>query len=207
MKKQPEMLTEQKKSVLNCVLVIVCALFAAIFLFNLWFRRQFLVVEVSGGSMETTLQSGDILYADRYRTPERGDVVIIDVSDLRMLHGFSGDYIIKRVIGLEGDTVKCVDGELYLRRAGSDEFFLLQEDYLETRFPNEDFDEVTVGRGEIFFMGDHRDSSKDSRSVGCLELTRVVGVVPEWVIAHKSLINAWEKFRSGLGGNTTQTEE
>ncbi len=198
----PKMLNQQKKrSVANCVLAVVCTLLAVFLLFELWFTHAFLAIEVSGESMETTLSDGDILYADRFRTPERGDVVIIDVSAYRKkVDLFSGDYIIKRLIALEGDTVKWVDGAVYLRKAGADDFYSLDEPYVDKAFPTDYFNEVTVGEGGIFFMGDHRNNSTDSRAVGCLKLSDVIGVVPDWAIRFKEEIGAWESFCSALGG-------
>lgn len=197
----PKMLNQRKeRSVANCVLGAICVLLAILLVFDLWFMYEFFAIEVDGESMETTLFDGDLLYADRYRTPERGDVVIIDVSAYRKEFHFSGDYIIKRVIALEGDTVKCVDGAVYLRKAGTEAFRPLDEPYVDKAFRTSDFGEVTVGEKEIFFLGDHRNNSTDSRVVGCLKFSDVIGVVPEWAIRFKKEIGAWESFRGALSG-------
>lgn len=194
--KHPEMLNKKKVSVWNSVILIVCAVLICVILFDFWFLQKYIVVEVSGGSMETTLYDGDVLYADRYVKPERGDIVIIDVSPYREQAGFRGDYIIKRIIAMEGDTIKCEAHVVFLRKAGESDFLSLDEPYVNFRTDN--FEEVTVGKDEIFFLGDHRNNSTDSRveAVGCLKLSDVVGVVPKWSVEYKRIINAWETFRS-----------
>lgn len=202
--KRPEMLNQQKSSIWNTVFVIMFGLLIIAVLFNLWFIQTFIVVEVSGSSMEKTVFDGDILYAERDLSPRRGDVVIIDVSTYDG-KGFRGSFIIKRLIAVEGDTVKCEDGVVYLLKAGNEEFTAIDDSFIE--FPTDDFRAVTVGEGEIFFLGDHRNNSTDSRIVGCLNRTDIVGVVPEWAIKNRKLIGKWEAFRSGLLGGRTKTEE
>lgn len=204
--KRPSMLNQQKSSLWNCVIFMACALLIALLEFNFWFVQEFTVVEVSGGSMEDTLFNGDVLYADRFAKPDRGDVVIIDVTHYQAEGVFHGQYIIKRIIAIEGDTVKCENHILYLRKAGSEEYFSLYEPY--AHYVTEDFDEVSVGTGEIFVLGDHRTNSSDSRieGVGCLKLSDVVGVVPDWSIEHKGIINIFERLRFAVSGKT-KTEE
>lgn len=204
--KRPCKLNQRKNSVWNCVIFISCALLIALLEFNFWFAQEFTIVEVSGGSMEDTLLDGDLLYADRYDEPNRGDIVIIDVTPYLDEGVFHGQYIIKRLIALEGDSVKCEDNMLQLRKAGTEEYVLLEEPYVNYR--TDDFEEITVGVGEIFFLGDHRTNSTDSRiaKVGCLKLTDIVGVVPEWSIQHKGVINIFEQMRFAVGRRTV-TEE
>lgn len=185
----------EKESGVPAALVVACFLLFALFLFDFQFVRQFMAVEVSGGSMETTLFDGDVLYADRFKTPKRGDVVIINVENYRAQFGFRGDFIIKRLIAVEGDSVYCKEGSVYVRRAGFLEYSKIEEPYTGD-FVTEDFEEVKVGEGEIFFLGDHRTNSADSRTVGCLKMKDVAGVVPAWSIKMKSAIKGFENFRN-----------
>lgn len=197
---RPRMLNEKRCSIWNSVLVVVCALLFALLLLDLVFVRQYMVVQVSGRSMEVTLYDGDVLYADRFAVPERGDIVIINVSPYRETMGFQGDFIIKRLIALEGDSVLCEEHTVYVRRAGTEDFIPLDEPYTGG-FLTGDFREVKVGEGEIFFLGDHRTNSTDSRAagVGCLKYTDIAGVVPEWSVKAKSFVGIWERFRNLFG--------
>ena len=201
--KRPMMLNQKTRNVWDSLVAVLLLFIVAFLLVEIWFAREFVVVEVAGGSMENTLQDGDILYADRFAQPERGDIIIIDVSDNG---SFTGDLIIKRLIAVEGDAVKCEAGFLSLRKAGETEFVILEEPYVD--YLTDDFPEITVGEGEIFFLGDHRNNSFDSRdrNVGCLRRTDIVGVVPEWALKGKSAIGVWESLRA-VFGRRTKTEE
>ena len=77
------MLYEKESSGLNCLFFLACLLVVALLLYDLQFTRRYMVVQVSGGSMEVTLFDGDVLFADRYAEPKRGDVVIVNVTNYR----------------------------------------------------------------------------------------------------------------------------
>ena len=184
-------------SVLLSVIFVAVIAFAS---FTLWVHQNCFVVEVSGDSMLNTVQSGDLLYV-RDGKAKRGDVVIISVQNYTMEGGFhfSGKYIIKRLIATEGDTVKCEDGVVSVMYAGSDKFVALSEPYIKGITPNFDNGgEITVGEGEIFFLGDNRENSYDSTEIGCLLEEDIVGVVPKWALKIKSFTKFWEKMRSTM---------
>lgn len=185
-------------SVLLSIVVLALLLFAA---FNIWVHQKCFLVEVSGDSMLNTVEDGDLLYV-RDGAAERGDVVIISVKDYRGENGlrFSGDFIIKRLIAVEGDTVRWENGKIGIKYAGADEFVLLDEDYANGATPPFEIDgnEVTVGEGEIFFLGDNRGNSYDSTEIGCLYERDVVGVVPHWSIKIKSFTTFWESMRTKI---------
>lgn len=184
-------------SVLLGILLVIMLLFAG---FNFWINRNCFVVEVSGESMRETVQHGDLLYVMDVK-PERGDIVIISVKDYAEdedIH-FSGDYIIKRLIATEGDTVTCKDGVVSVMYAGSDKFVELDEPYIRNQTPEFEVGPiVTVGEGEIFFLGDNRNNSYDSTEIGCLKAKDIVGVVPAWALKIKSYSTFWEKIRTSL---------
>lgn len=187
------MLNAKRQSAGNCALAILFCLIAALFFFYLAFTQRYFLVFVDGGSMEETLQDGDVLYADRTIAPARGDIVILDVSHYSGAYHFRGGFLIKRVIGLGGDAVKCENGVLLLRKAGEEEFLPVEEDFIV--YPTPEFDAVEVGEGELFFLGDHRNNSTDSRELGCFRVEDVAGVVPAWALEHKDGIRAWEEKR------------
>lgn len=185
-----------KKDVFLIVLIVLCVLLAILIIFEFCFENKYMSVEISGSSMEHTLSDGDVVYADRKAIAQRGDIVVIDVSHYRERDGFEDDFIIKRVIGLEGDYLRYSDGALFVRYAGETEFKPIEEDYaIGTAKYNF---EHQVGQGEVFFMGDNRDVSKDSSSskVGIYHVADIVGVVPEWAINSRIHIKRWESFKS-----------
>ncbi|MBR2821712.1 MAG: signal peptidase I [Clostridiales bacterium] len=141
---------------------------------------------VSGDSMVPTLNSGDVVFAQKISTYvknyKRGDIVILDGSDME---GYtSPEYLIKRVVGLPGETIRIKDGNVYIKPADSADFFLLQENYLPTGTMTyvmdtglkKGYDEVTLADNEYFCMGDNRPVSNDSRNLGPFTVNRIKGV-------------------------------
>ena len=165
------------------------AVLLAIFLcFTLLFTQVFIGIRVVGTSMEPTLYSGDYLFINRTLSPELGDIVVIDANQQDNVHDETVHrWIIKRVIGLPGDTIKAEKGKLFRKQAGKDGFAEVAEPYLGENWEG-DIPETTVGAGEVFVLGDHRSVSLDSRSIGTLELSDVMGVVPGWSLACKGFL-------------------
>ena len=85
----------------------------------------------------------------------------------------AGDYLIKRIIALPGETIEIKGGEVYIDGQ------MLQEDYLPGEAISGEMDAVTVPEGQLFVMGDNRECSEDSRSprVGTIEQSTIVGKV------------------------------
>lgn len=125
------------------------------------------VLEVSGSSMEPTLQNGDIL-------------VLLRPGDIRSgeLCGMyaQGRLILKRVIGLSGDEVRMDDaGNVYVNGVALEEPYVSEKALgnCDLTFP------FTVPEGSLFVLGDHRETSIDSRSslIGCVQMDKVMGQV------------------------------
>lgn len=130
---------------------------------------------VKANSMEPTLYENNYLLVGRqaYRFGEekRGDIVVFR-SHLKDKNG-KEKLLIKRIIGLPGDTIRIKDGAVFLNGEA------LSEDYiLEGETPG-DVDHCTVPEGTLFVMGDNRRVSIDSRSpkVGCVDQDAVMGKV------------------------------
>ncbi len=125
------------------------------------------VLEVSGRSMEPTLRDGDVLIL---RRPD-----VIHPGAMCGMYA-KGRLILKRIIALPGDVVD-MDGEGNVYVNGE----VLQEPYVSQKcvgacdlsFP------FQVPAGRLFVMGDHRETSIDSRSklIGCVEVEQIVGQV------------------------------
>ena len=142
--------------------------------------RLFVVslARIKGRSMLPTLHDRDFALVWRlsylFRQPRRGEVVICHYPGRRMKHlPFIPQAFVKRVIGLPGDTAEWVEGELLLNGQP------LREPYLDparcrfqrTRPP------LTLGPDEYYVLGDNRDSSNDSRSVGPIRRRAIRGRV------------------------------
>lgn len=123
------------------------------------FRGIFLLGFVTSGSMETTLPTRSVFlswhlsYALGDPIPERGDIVLFDSAEL-------GQTLVKRVVGLPGETVSFRDGDVLIDGTA------LEETYLPVRgitYSRSEDDSFTVPEGCVFLLGDHRDDSLDSR--------------------------------------------
>lgn len=154
----------------------------AMLLLNLFVFRS---ITVDGESMNNTLQDKDrVISTNFFYTPQRGDIVVLQADKIQNQRtGTFGEPIIKRVIALAGDTIKFDFSErkVYLRKAGEQEFKLLDEDYIaEPTFAHLDMhsgEEHTVPENCVFVMGDNRNRSLDSRSllVGDVDTDLIMG--------------------------------
>ena len=120
---------------------------------------------VHGQSMEPNLYTGQRLIVEKisYRldTPSRGDIVVVDID------GFDVP-LIKRVIGLPGETVEVRQNVVYINGE------LLSEEYLPV-LRQRNYGPYLVPEGEIFVMGDNRNVSNDSRYFGAVSVDHILG--------------------------------
>lgn len=130
-------------------------------------------------SMEPSLHVDQQLIVDkmsyRFRQPERGEIVTLDVADSAIPY-------IKRVVGLPGETLEIrnnrvlIDGEV------------LSESYL-AEVVQHDYGPVLVPEGHVFVMGDNRNNSRDS----C-----IIGPIPIDNITSRAWITVWPPEDAGL---------
>jgi signal peptidase I len=131
-------------------------------------------------SMQNTLAPGDRLFAVPADGVRRGDVIVFRMPT-RVSR--TGALAVKRVIGLPGDRVACCNSHGRLTVDGK----ALDETYLYPGDPPSRFRfSVTVGRGHVWVMGDHRNISADSREWGAIPESGIVGRVV--FVAHGSSV-------------------
>ena len=144
-------------------LAVAVAVIALVFTFGLR------VVQVDGHSMQPTLLNGERLLMTPLKTPDYGDVVIVD-SYIPY-----GKPLVKRVIGKAGDTIDIdfTAGIVYRNGEALDEPYTAEPTYL---YESVDFP-ITVPDGCLFLMGDNRNNSTDSRDtrVGCVDERDIMG--------------------------------
>ena len=159
--------------VFDIVEMFVFVLAAVLILTSFFFKHS--VVE--GGSMNKTLADGDhLIISDLFYSPEYGDIVVFE--DYSKSDGYKKP-VIKRVIGLPGDTVEIkaneVENTLEVYVNGQ----LLEEEYahyMQNAHPV-GHGPVTVGEGQIYVLGDNRYNSTDSRDVGTINIDSILGKV------------------------------
>ena len=126
--------------------------------------RTFLVtpVVVNGTSMTNTLQNGDTMILNKigmkFNDIKRFQIVVIKTDK---------SYLIKRVIGLPGEVISYKDGKLYINEK------VVDDPYYKNN--TEDFDPVKVSNDYYFVMGDNRNDSMDSRIIGPVKKSDIMG--------------------------------
>ncbi len=149
-------------------------------------------VKVDGASMNDTLADGEVMFISKlgytsfqwingrvsvFGDPQRFDVVICRYPN----RGFTN--FVKRIVGVPGDTIAIIDGYLYVNGEKYEEPYI-NDDYRTGRFSY--FPETVVGEGQYFVMGDHRNNSNDSRSIGTIDRSMIVGHVVQVLLPFSS---------------------
>lgn len=129
---------------------------------------------VNGQSMEPSLYNNEKLLLSKtaytFSNPKRGDIVVAKPANLNV------DYIIKRVIGIPGDTIEIKDNVIYVNDTA------LEEEYIKENMLTADITKFTLASDEYFLCGDNRNNSLDSRS-------EILGPITEDEIFGKIIIN------------------
>ncbi len=167
--------TSTGRTVLEYAILAVVAVAVALLI------QAFLVkpYRIPSESMEDTLLIGDRVLVDRVSwrmsDPERGDIVVFHPP-------FPGPVLIKRIVGLPGDTITLSEGDVYVNGSRLEEPYV-REVGGET-VPTEPFDNglpwslqepYTVPPDSYFMMGDNRVDSGDSREFGPVARGQLVG--------------------------------
>ena len=148
----------------------VKTLFSAAVYATLIVTFGFQVARVDGLSMAPTLEDHDRLIVNKLvyelGDPRPGDIVML-YYPLNPEKSF-----VKRVIAEEGDTVRIVDGRVYVNDVP------LHDDYVPLEFrSHDDWGPQVIQQGYYFVMGDHRNNSSDSRHWGMVPKKYIIGKV------------------------------
>lgn len=150
------------RELLNSMFFIVAALIAA----EMALPRS----SIDGPSMEPTLFAGQNLLISRvhylFTEPQHGDIAVFDPPDE------AEDMLIKRVIGLPGDTIEIRDQLVYRNGELLDEPYFVNSPCSTAMCPDRTW---TLGDNEYFMMGDNRNRSNDSRRFGPIQRENLVG--------------------------------
>ncbi len=154
--------------------------------------RTFVVQQfyIAGPSMEDTLFGDDRVLVNklsyRFGSPSRGDVIVFDRITLNG-DTVQHDDLIKRVIGLPGETLTIANCVVSINGSVLDEPWLGDQELDSTLEPglrcgSGDVGPTTMGENEVFLIGDNRPMSFDSRMFGPVDIDLIVGraVVVIW---------------------------
>jgi signal peptidase I len=158
----------------DVLLAVAIAIFIVIFVVQ--------PVKVEGTSMQPRLVDQERIFVNRFiyrfTSIRRGDVVVF---------WYPKDHsksFIKRILGVPGDELEIRDGAVYVNGAP------VEEPYLKAEFRDyRSFHKVVVPPGQYFVLGDHRNSSNDSRSWGFVAQPLIYG---------KAIFSYWPVSRVGL---------
>jgi signal peptidase I len=169
---------------LSTLSIIIAAPLLALFMINFVFQTY----EVDGPSMERTLQDNDRLIVwkvpktwsmltGKDYIPKRYDIIVFTHKGGFGLSGSTEKQLIKRVIGLPGDRVVINEGVVTIFNTANPNGFLVDDigpeaEVITTTSGN--IDQV-VKEGEVFVMGDNRENSLDSRSLGTVRADDIIG--------------------------------
>ena len=209
-------------AVREIVLVLVIALGLSLVIKTFFVQAFYIPSE----SMQTVLEPGDRVLVSKLSpgpfSLHRGDVVVFadpgnwlnpapapvqgpvrsavrnTLTFVGLLPSDSGEHLIKRVIGLPGDTVACCDpaGKLTVNGKAVDEPYL----FPDNRPSDVDFT-VTVPTGRLWVMGDHRSLSEDSR----FHRDEQDGTVPVSAVVGRAFVVVWPFGRAHWLGNPSAT--
>lgn len=165
------------KALIEQVELVVIVFAVIVLMFSLVAR----ICQVSGDSMNNTLINGEnVLVSNLFYTPQKGDIIVFHQSG----EG-ENDYnepIVKRVIGVAGDTVRVEHQKNGMKVTVTDKdgnSTVLEEDYARYEYPTYQDSVTYVEEGTVFVLGDNRSESADSRSsrIGLVDTRRVLGRV------------------------------
>ena len=146
---------EKYKEILSYIIIIVVVLLIKHYVIT--------PIKVNGNSMNNTLKNKYIMILDkisyRFQEIERFDIVVIKKGN---------DYLIKRVIGMPGETVEYKNNKLYINGKNIDEKFIHEKtnDFImEEKIPDDCY----------FVVGDNRPVSNDSRYIGVINKKDILG--------------------------------
>lgn len=164
-----------------------CGKYALILIFVLYLVPHFMIQRtlIDGSSMENTFQNGDQILVEKVTKYimeyDRFDIIVFEPK----YKAAEGQYI-KRIIGLPGETVQIIDGQIYINGEVLTEQF--GKDPIISAGIAED--PITLGAKEYFVLGDNREVSLDSRY-------EVVGMVSHSQIEGKVLLRIYPFSKFG----------
>ena len=141
---------EKIKGFIPYVIIIVCIILLRAFIIT--------PVRVDGTSMNKTLSNGDLLLLSKLAKIDRYDIVVIKDNK---------EKIIKRIIGMPGDTVEIKKDRIYINDEKIEDEFAFGE--------TSDYSMITLKDDEYFVLGDNRLVSKDSRYFGPVKKDAIEG--------------------------------
>ena len=167
-------ITEFIKDASKYIIVVIFVLLFFIFVMGLQ--------QVIGPSMNPTLNEGDIIITNkliyRFKSIERNDIVVISQDE---------KYMIKRIVGLPGETVEYQNNDVLINGKAYKETFTNSE---TEDFTIQDLGYDVIPEDMYLVLGDNRENSLDSRTFGLVSKNQIVGkaLIKIWPISKMKII-------------------
>lgn len=167
-----EFLKDSAKYILTIILVLFIILYVVS------------IQQVVGSSMSPTLKSGDVVFLSKFQyrffNVKRNEIISFNYEDTK--------YMVKRVIGLPGETIEYKDNTLYIDGKAYKEPFL--EGVTTEDFSLSDLGYEKIPNDMYLVLGDNRQNSMDSRSYGLISKKDIIGkaVLRIWPLNKLSLV-------------------
>lgn len=188
------------------IIPVVIGLLIALLIKQFFFQ----IVRVDGPSMQPNLQNDERVVCLKSAKIHRGSVIIFNADGVDPQVASKTNYV-KRVVGLPGDTVRSVNGKLYVNGKQVSQTYIVKRQRLATgdwTLPSVSVQHgwlhhngaTKVPNGEYFVLGDHRSVSNDSRYWGFVPKSKIDGVVkvPKWIkttdMYRNNVNDQWKHF-------------
>lgn len=174
---EPDEKASSGRRVISAIVTFVIIVLLAFIAASLIKRYVTDTFTVDGSSMSATLnggvtgnyEDGDRVVVNNFGKLKRGRIVVLRLDNRE-------NALVKRIIAVEGDRVKIVDGQLYVNDELQNEDYVLDQNKFITT-PSSDMPEFTVSKDCVFVLGDNRNDSSDSRDFGEVRSDMIEGTV------------------------------
>jgi signal peptidase I len=169
------------RQTIEWVVLVIGALLIALLIKTFLFQAFY----IPSASMDPTLKVHDRVLVNKLsyhlHSVHRGDVVVFKAPPEERTAQIKD--LVKRVIGLPGDTIEARDGHIYIND------HLLNEPYLPKGTISDDLPKQVIPANSYFMMGDNRTESSDSRVFGPIKRSTIIG---------RAFVRMWPFTRLGF---------
>lgn len=178
----------RRRALIEWTAIIIIAVLASFLLRTFAFQTFF----IPSGSMEPTLQLGDRIIVNKlavtFGTINVGDIVVFKAPPAENC-GEPVTDLVKRVIGVPGDSLKSSGNHILIKTASEPRFHILREKWPHTEPLGQPIAPITLKANQYFMMGDNHSDSCDSRMWGTVPRSDIIG---------KAFIRIWPLSRIGF---------
>jgi signal peptidase I len=180
----------RRKLIFEWVAILVVAVLVSFLLRTFAFQTFF----IPSGSMEPTLQIGDRIIVNKLAvslgTINVGDIVVFKAPTAENCDpGNPVTDLVKRVIGVPGDSLKSTGNTILIKTASQKQFHPLVESWTHAEPLGEAITPITLNKNQYFMMGDNHPDSCDSRTWGTVPRSDIIG---------KAFVRIWPLSRIGF---------